>query len=96
MERAAQTRTITVRIANYDDNQHAANENLRLAESVGGNDGCAARDEVARKCTLRNRITISDSTNFRTTALGRLAILILQGRSRMVPRRFLPYALLWR
>jgi acetylornithine deacetylase/succinyl-diaminopimelate desuccinylase-like protein len=30
MERAAQTRTITVPIANYDDNQHAANENLRL------------------------------------------------------------------
>lgn len=29
-ERAAQTRTITVPIANYDDNQHAANENLRL------------------------------------------------------------------
>jgi acetylornithine deacetylase/succinyl-diaminopimelate desuccinylase-like protein len=30
MERAANTRTITVPIANYDDNQHAANENLRL------------------------------------------------------------------
>ena len=30
MERAAHTRTITVPIANYDDNQHAANENLRL------------------------------------------------------------------
>lgn len=30
MQRAAQTRTITVPIANYDDNQHAANENLRL------------------------------------------------------------------
>jgi len=30
MERAAQTHTITVPIANYDDNQHAANENLRL------------------------------------------------------------------
>jgi acetylornithine deacetylase/succinyl-diaminopimelate desuccinylase-like protein len=30
MERAAETRTITVPIANYDDNQHAANENLRL------------------------------------------------------------------
>jgi acetylornithine deacetylase/succinyl-diaminopimelate desuccinylase-like protein len=30
MERAAQTRTVTVPIANYDDNQHAANENLRL------------------------------------------------------------------
>jgi acetylornithine deacetylase/succinyl-diaminopimelate desuccinylase-like protein len=30
MERAAHTRTITVPIANHDDNQHAANENLRL------------------------------------------------------------------
>ena len=30
MERAAQAHTITVPIANYDDNQHAANENLRL------------------------------------------------------------------
>ena len=30
MERAADTRTITVPIANHDDNQHAANENLRL------------------------------------------------------------------
>ncbi len=30
MERAAGTRTITVPIANHDDNQHTANENLRL------------------------------------------------------------------
>ena len=30
MERAAQTHTITMPIANYDDNQHTANENLRL------------------------------------------------------------------
>jgi len=30
MECAARTRTITVPITNYDDNQHAANENLRL------------------------------------------------------------------
>jgi acetylornithine deacetylase/succinyl-diaminopimelate desuccinylase-like protein len=30
MEEASQARTITVPIANYDDNQHAANENLRL------------------------------------------------------------------
>jgi len=30
MVRAARTHTITVPIANYDDNQHAANENLRL------------------------------------------------------------------
>jgi acetylornithine deacetylase/succinyl-diaminopimelate desuccinylase-like protein len=29
MERAARTRTITVPIANHDNNQHAANENLR-------------------------------------------------------------------
>jgi acetylornithine deacetylase/succinyl-diaminopimelate desuccinylase-like protein len=36
MERAASTRTITVPIANYDDNQHAANENLRLANLWDG------------------------------------------------------------
>lgn len=30
MERAAETHTITVPIANHDDNQHSANENLRL------------------------------------------------------------------
>jgi hypothetical protein len=30
VERAAQTHTITVPIANDDDNQHASNENLRL------------------------------------------------------------------
>ena len=30
MERAARTRTVTVPIANFDDNQHTANENLRL------------------------------------------------------------------
>jgi acetylornithine deacetylase/succinyl-diaminopimelate desuccinylase-like protein len=30
MERAAGSRTITVPIANHDDNQHTANENLRL------------------------------------------------------------------
>jgi len=30
MERAADTHTITVPIANHDDNQHSANENLRL------------------------------------------------------------------
>jgi len=35
MERAAQTRTITVPIANYDDNQHAANEKPAPAKSVG-------------------------------------------------------------
>lgn len=36
MERAAQTHTITVPIANYDDNQHAANENLRLQNLWNG------------------------------------------------------------
>ena len=36
MERAARTRTITVPIANYDDNQHAANENLRLENLWNG------------------------------------------------------------
>lgn len=30
MERAAHTRTVAVPIANHDNNQHAANENLRL------------------------------------------------------------------
>jgi hypothetical protein len=35
-ERAAQTRTIAVPIANYDDNQHAENENLRLANLWDG------------------------------------------------------------
>jgi hypothetical protein len=42
MERAAQTRTITVSIANYDDNQHAPNENLHSQNLWDG----------ARKCTL--------------------------------------------
>jgi len=36
MERAAQTHTITVPIANYDDNQHAANENLRFQNLWNG------------------------------------------------------------
>jgi acetylornithine deacetylase/succinyl-diaminopimelate desuccinylase-like protein len=36
MERAANTRTITVPIANYDDNQHTANENLRLQNLCDG------------------------------------------------------------
>jgi len=36
MERAARTLTITVPIANYDDNQHAANENLRLQNLWNG------------------------------------------------------------
>ncbi len=42
MERAAQTRTVTVPIANYDDNQHAANENLRLQNLWDGVETMAA------------------------------------------------------
>jgi acetylornithine deacetylase/succinyl-diaminopimelate desuccinylase-like protein len=42
MERAAQTHTITVPIANYDDNQHAANENLRLQNLWDGVETMAA------------------------------------------------------
>jgi len=42
MERAAQTQTITVPIANYDDNQHAANENLRLQNLWDGIETMAA------------------------------------------------------
>ena len=42
MERAAQTRTITVPIANHDDNQHAANENLRLQNLWDGIETMAA------------------------------------------------------
>ena len=42
MERAAQTLTITVPIANYDDNQHAANENLRLQNLWDGVETMAA------------------------------------------------------
>jgi acetylornithine deacetylase/succinyl-diaminopimelate desuccinylase-like protein len=42
MERAAQTRTITIPIANYDDNQHAANENLRLQNLWNGVETMAA------------------------------------------------------
>lgn len=36
MERAAKTRTVTVPIANFDDNQHTANENLRLQNLWNG------------------------------------------------------------
>ena len=46
MERAAQTRTITVPIANYDDNQHAANENLRLSNLWDGIETMAALLEM--------------------------------------------------
>ncbi|MGA8159423.1 MAG: peptidase M20, partial [Acidobacteriaceae bacterium] len=42
MERAAGTHTITVPIANYDDNQHAANENLRLQNLWDGTATMAA------------------------------------------------------
>ncbi len=42
MERAATTRTITVPIANFDDNQHAANENLRLQNLWDGVETMAA------------------------------------------------------
>jgi acetylornithine deacetylase/succinyl-diaminopimelate desuccinylase-like protein len=42
MERAARTHTITVPIANYDDNQHAANENLRLQNLWDGVETMAA------------------------------------------------------
>ena len=41
-ERGAQTRAIAIPIANYDDNQHAANEKLRFAESVDGVETTAA------------------------------------------------------
>jgi acetylornithine deacetylase/succinyl-diaminopimelate desuccinylase-like protein len=42
MERAANTRTITVPIANYDDNQHSSNENLRLENLWDGTETMAA------------------------------------------------------
>ena len=46
MERAAQTHTITVPIANYDDNQHTANENLRLQNLWNGVETMAALLEM--------------------------------------------------
>jgi acetylornithine deacetylase/succinyl-diaminopimelate desuccinylase-like protein len=46
MERAAQTHTITVPIANYDDNQHAANENLRPQNLWNGVETMAALLEM--------------------------------------------------
>lgn len=46
MERAAGTRTITVPIANYDDNQHAANENLRLKNLWEGTETMAGLLEM--------------------------------------------------
>jgi acetylornithine deacetylase/succinyl-diaminopimelate desuccinylase-like protein len=46
MERASQTHTILVPIANYDDNQHAANENLRLQNLWDGVETMAALFEI--------------------------------------------------
>lgn len=45
MERAAQTRTINLPIANYDENQHAANENLRVQNLWDGVETMAALHE---------------------------------------------------
>jgi acetylornithine deacetylase/succinyl-diaminopimelate desuccinylase-like protein len=42
MERAAGTKTISVPIANHDDNQHAANENLRMQNMWDGIETMAA------------------------------------------------------
>jgi len=46
IDRAADTHTITVPIANYDDNQHAANENLRLQNLWDGVQTMAALLEM--------------------------------------------------
>ncbi|MFC5863070.1 M20/M25/M40 family metallo-hydrolase [Acidicapsa dinghuensis] len=46
MIRAAHTHTITLPIANYDDNQHAANENLRLKNLWDGVETMAALLEM--------------------------------------------------
>jgi acetylornithine deacetylase/succinyl-diaminopimelate desuccinylase-like protein len=46
MARAARTQTITVPIANFDDNQHAANENLRLQNLWDGIETMAALLEM--------------------------------------------------
>jgi acetylornithine deacetylase/succinyl-diaminopimelate desuccinylase-like protein len=46
MERAAGTKTITVPIANHDDNQHAANENLRMQNLWDGIETMAALMEM--------------------------------------------------
>ena len=42
MERAAETHTITVPIANHDNNQHSANENIRLQNLWDGIETMAA------------------------------------------------------
>ena len=46
MVRASQAHTITVPIANYDDNQHAADENLRLSNLWNGVETMAALLEM--------------------------------------------------
>jgi acetylornithine deacetylase/succinyl-diaminopimelate desuccinylase-like protein len=42
MERAADTHTIIIPIANYDNNQHTANENIRLQNLWDGIETIAA------------------------------------------------------
>jgi acetylornithine deacetylase/succinyl-diaminopimelate desuccinylase-like protein len=42
MERAASTHTITVPIANHDNNQHSANENIRMQNLWDGIETMAA------------------------------------------------------
>jgi acetylornithine deacetylase/succinyl-diaminopimelate desuccinylase-like protein len=46
IERAASTHTVTVPIANHDDNQHSANENLRLQNLWEGIETMAALLEM--------------------------------------------------
>jgi acetylornithine deacetylase/succinyl-diaminopimelate desuccinylase-like protein len=46
MERAGRAKTISVPIANYDDNQHTANENLRLTNLWNGIETMAALLEM--------------------------------------------------
>ena len=46
MERAANTRTITVPIANHDNNQHSSNENIRLQNLWDGIETMAALMEM--------------------------------------------------
>ena len=46
MEPAAQTPSITVPIANYDENHYAANANLRLQNLWGGVETMAALFEM--------------------------------------------------
>jgi acetylornithine deacetylase/succinyl-diaminopimelate desuccinylase-like protein len=46
MERAANTHTITVPIANHDNNQHSANENIRLQNLWDGIETMAALKQI--------------------------------------------------